>query len=143
MKPSAPLQKMFTGESLNLEPYHPCSVRQCNCDLPFTRFALREDAESWAKEHGFDSSFVIPARNKWADCFVIGRRFGPYTFFLQGYFRQVSLAYLSEKQDSQCPSCQQIALEEWGPSHRGKSSCKSFSLASGGERTHCTCDICF
>jgi hypothetical protein len=30
-----------------------------------------------------------------------------------------------------------------GPSHRGSSSCRSGSIASGGHKAHCTCDGCF
>lgn len=40
----------------------------------------------------------------------------------------------------------QICAENCGkiyPSHRGSSRCESGSIASGGNKTHCTCDICF
>lgn len=31
----------------------------------------------------------------------------------------------------------------YGPSMRGSKNCKSGSVASGGDKTHCSCDICF
>lgn len=43
-----------------------------------------------------------------------------------------------------CPVCRQIIASGFiGPSHKGSSGCRSGSLASGGDRTHCTCDGCF
>lgn len=38
-----------------------------------------------------------------------------------------------------CASCQ----KEFGPSHDGSPGCESGSIASGGNRSHCTCDTCF
>jgi hypothetical protein len=33
--------------------------------------------------------------------------------------------------------------EPFGPSREGSPHCQSGSLASGGNRTYCTCDVCF
>jgi hypothetical protein len=30
-----------------------------------------------------------------------------------------------------------------GPRHAGSARCRSGSIAAGGEKAHCTCDICF
>jgi hypothetical protein len=39
--------------------------------------------------------------------------------------------------------CRQCAQDEMGPSHNGSARCESHSIASGGHRSHCTCDVCF
>jgi hypothetical protein len=44
----------------------------------------------------------------------------------------------SREQYDNCPSCQ-----KFGPSHDGSSRCESGSIASGGAKSHCTCDVCF
>jgi len=44
-----------------------------------------------------------------------------------------------EKYDK-CPTCQK---QEFGPSHDGSSRCESGSVASGGNKSHCSCDVCF
>lgn len=44
---------------------------------------------------------------------------------------------------SACPTCPSYVAGELAPSHMGSPSCKSGSLASGGNRAHCTCDGCF
>lgn len=43
-----------------------------------------------------------------------------------------------------CGSCKS-RLNDRGmePSHAGTERCESGSLASGGNRTHCSCDVCF
>lgn len=33
--------------------------------------------------------------------------------------------------------------DPYGPSHDGSTRCQSGSLASGGTRSHCTCDACY
>ena len=33
--------------------------------------------------------------------------------------------------------------DEFGPSYKGSPRCESGSIASGGNRSHCSCDICF
>lgn len=38
-----------------------------------------------------------------------------------------------------CSGC----VSKGGPSHQGSTSCKSGSLASGGQNSHCSCDTCF
>ena len=40
-----------------------------------------------------------------------------------------------------CKTCQDP--ERFKPSHDGSRLCESGSLASGGHRSHCTCDTCF
>lgn len=43
-----------------------------------------------------------------------------------------------------CSTCLQIEIEGgFGPSHEGSKHCESGSIASGGDRAHCTCDVCF
>ena len=40
--------------------------------------------------------------------------------------------------------CKTCALpDEPKPSHDGSKSCESGSIASGGTRSHCACDVCF
>lgn len=36
-----------------------------------------------------------------------------------------------------------LAGDYFGPRHDGSKRCESGSIASGGERSHCTCDWCF
>jgi hypothetical protein len=43
--------------------------------------------------------------------------------------------------EKNCPICQ--IKESLKPSHMGSKNCESGSLASGGNKSHCTCDICF
>ncbi len=38
-----------------------------------------------------------------------------------------------------CKQC----LSPHGPSHEGSKRCRSGSIASGGNRSHCTCDTCY
>ena len=46
--------------------------------------------------------------------------------------------------DVEIPGLCRICLRhEWGPSHDGSKRCESGSIASGGNRSHCSCDICF
>lgn len=44
-----------------------------------------------------------------------------------------------------CALCVDMAHkgEDFFPSHHGSVGCRSHSLASGGHRSHCTCDACF
>lgn len=48
-------------------------------------------------------------------------------------------------QDNGCHYCAEIREKHkgFGPSHNGSRSCRSGSIASGGNRSHCTCDTCF
>lgn len=39
--------------------------------------------------------------------------------------------------------CEGCKREGMYPSHNGSSMCKSGSIASGGKKAHCTCDVCF
>lgn len=45
----------------------------------------------------------------------------------------------------ECPSCREIRekYRGFGPSHDGSRRCESGSIASGGTRSHCSCDACF
>ncbi len=40
-----------------------------------------------------------------------------------------------------CPTC--AKYKGFGPSHNGSRHCESGSIASGGDKAHCTCDFCF
>lgn len=42
-----------------------------------------------------------------------------------------------------CLTCERHAREGVGPSHEGSARCQSGSIASGGTKAHCTCDVCF
>lgn len=42
--------------------------------------------------------------------------------------------------DGDCPTCFRGGF---APSHDGSSRCESGSIASGGSRAHCSCDVCF
>jgi hypothetical protein len=43
-----------------------------------------------------------------------------------------------------CAFCVEIEKAGgFGPSHEGRSTCRSGSLVSGGRNAHCTCDTCF
>jgi len=58
-----------------------------------------------------------------------------------------------ERANRQWRESRERASKEWGgclacltpdgPGHIGSMSCRSGSLASGGNRSHCTCDTCF
>jgi hypothetical protein len=51
---------------------------------------------------------------------------------------------VAARQRGECPQCAyQRETKDPGPSHNGSSHCESGSLASGGTRSHCTCDFCF
>lgn len=44
-----------------------------------------------------------------------------------------------------CSTCTLIRDEfkGFGPSHNGRKSCESGSIAAGGTHDHCSCDTCF
>ncbi len=43
-----------------------------------------------------------------------------------------------------CGTCENIKKDGgFGPRHDGSTLCESGSIASGGERSHCSCDTCF
>lgn len=44
-----------------------------------------------------------------------------------------------------CETCKLIheVYNGFGPSHEGSKRCESGSIASGGDRAHCTCSVCF
>jgi len=56
---------------------------------------------------------------------------------------------MNEEYKPGCPSCE----ANWpdgpegkrvhGPYHNGSIACESGSIASGGDRSHCTCSICY
>ena len=39
-----------------------------------------------------------------------------------------------------CSICQRSGMK---PSHNGSKNCESGSIASGGNKSHCSCDVCF
>jgi len=39
-----------------------------------------------------------------------------------------------------CKLCKNPGM---GPSHNGSTHCESGSIASGGSKSHCSCDVCF
>lgn len=70
----------------------------------------------------------------------------PHCFTLLERIQVKLLAMLQEDlpkwADPECPTCLAQG-EHMGPSHNGSQRCESGSIASGGERSHCTCDTCF
>ena len=40
-----------------------------------------------------------------------------------------------------CPTC--ALPDDLKPSHNGSRRCESGSIASGGTKAHCSCDLCF
>jgi hypothetical protein len=49
-----------------------------------------------------------------------------------------------KQKEEKCEYCEQIKNNGgFGPSHNGTRLCRSGSIASGGNRAHCTCDLCF
>ncbi len=44
---------------------------------------------------------------------------------------------------ARCVQCERNKNGDNGPSHDGSVRCESGSIASGGDRAHCTCDVCF
>ena len=42
-----------------------------------------------------------------------------------------------------CKTCTAYKDEAMCPRHDGSANCQSGSIASGGHRSHCTCDTCF
>lgn len=50
-----------------------------------------------------------------------------------------------QSQEEECSTCIQIRDKHngFGPSHNGRASCESGSIASGGKHSHCACDLCF
>lgn len=81
---------LFDGKRLlNLTGHHPCAG-----DLGFRIFALKRDAIRWAKAMGWRPGDVIPARNRWSDCFVVGQQITSNTFRVLGDNGPVDLAFL-------------------------------------------------
>ena len=56
-------------------------------------------------------------------------------------FKVVEEKALEIKTKKICGLC--TDKDTMGPSHNGKKNCESGSIASGGNKSHCTCDICF
>ena len=42
-----------------------------------------------------------------------------------------------------CHECRAALSDSMYPRHSGSRNCNSGSIASGGNRSHCTCDTCF
>jgi len=53
--------------------------------------------------------------------------------------------YTSTAPEGECKSCDRYREngETFFPNHYGSARCRSGSVASGGDRSHCTCDTCF
>lgn len=49
---------------------------------------------------------------------------------------------MKENKKPKCKICENYKTG-MKPIHKGSKNCKSGSIASGGKRAHCTCDICF
>jgi hypothetical protein len=52
-------------------------------------------------------------------------------------------AEFSFKSPTPCLTCARYAKQGEGPSHNGSPRCQSGSIASGGTKSHCSCDTCF
>jgi hypothetical protein len=50
--------------------------------------------------------------------------------------------YGHDCEEPSCAMCARVA-DRGGPSHAGSTSCQSGSIASGGTKSHCSCDTCF
>ena len=46
------------------------------------------------------------------------------------------------KNDHNCETCKKYK-GQMAPTHNGSKYCNSGSIASGGTKAHCTCDVCF
>ena len=47
-------------------------------------------------------------------------------------------------EEKDCKQCRAGLIDSFGPSHNGSSMCRMrTSIASGGNRSHCTCRACF
>ena len=44
---------------------------------------------------------------------------------------------------ARCHDCELYGGYGFGPSHQGSPNCKCGSIASGGDKAHCTCRTCF
>lgn len=67
---------------------------------------------------------------------------------LKSVSKQISEVTAEVKADNdkaECQECKDIRdkYRGFGPRHEGSRSCESGSIASGGTKTHCTCDTCF
>lgn len=89
--------------------------------------------ESWVG-NGIRHSHLGEAWAAGAD--LLSRWNGPTDFRIMREGLDVPYAVWS------CNTCRTYA-NQMHPSHAGSSQCESGSLASGGNRTHCTCDACF
>lgn len=58
---------------------------------------------------------------------------------------ELSRIYVEADRRGECRTCAAIRIlhHGFGPSHDGSRNCKSGSIASGGNITHCTCSPCF
>ena len=45
--------------------------------------------------------------------------------------------------EPECSACRRNPPGSFAPSHDGSPRCESRSIASGGKRSHCSCDTCF
>lgn len=56
-------------------------------------------------------------------------------------FDKLTAKLIAQVVDAEC--CHSCASNSSGPSHFGSQMCKSGSIASGGTKSHCSCDVCF
>jgi len=55
---------------------------------------------------------------------------------------QMSTAIVAATKGRECKTCVKYK-GRMAPSHNGSPNCESGSIASGGSKAHCSCDICF
>lgn len=55
-------------------------------------------------------------------------------------FERWEAEVIAEAVSEYCPSCAKGGFQ---PTHNGSRSCESGSIASGGDNSHCSCDVCF
>ena len=87
-------------------------------------------------------AYLERVRREGLETYFAARRaaWGRYTAELETAERAYNEALNAER----CVTCLSIATGNgFGPSHAGSARCKSGSIASGGNRSHCTCDTCF
>lgn len=90
-------------------------------------------------DEGFDRIFGKKTANQCDGCNA-----GIYKD-VQGMHRDadsnpVMVCQASKYGKQECEGCKREGMY---PSHNGSSMCKSGSIASGGNKAHCTCDVCF
>jgi hypothetical protein len=59
---------------------------------------------------------------------------------VQQVFVSKTIYFCHECSRKECSECK---YRNNGPSHNGSKNCESGSIASGGDKSHCSCDVCF